>query len=151
MYLSQILSYPYKPYNNRKLIYSFRWCINLNFKTFTLMAGFVVHICTSLRAQDFFGMCLNSFYPHDWTLNSSSLVHDLRIWCYEVWIWSLISVKTGLLNQSGYMKHTDLLMSCVFITVWNIKVMYFLFSTKLFNIQLNFVMYHFLKALKISF
>ncbi len=39
----QILSYHNKPYINGKLIYSaFRWCINLNFKKLTLMAGFVV-------------------------------------------------------------------------------------------------------------
>ncbi len=46
--ISQILSYPNKPYINGKLIYSaFRWYINLNFEKCTLMTGYVVqdHIC----------------------------------------------------------------------------------------------------------
>ncbi len=39
----QILSDHNKPYINGKIIYSaFRWCINLNFKKCTLMAGFVL-------------------------------------------------------------------------------------------------------------
>ncbi len=146
LYLDQILSYPYKPYINGKLIYSaFGLCINLNCEKLTLKTGFVVQchkckLCSSLvLIKNIMRMLIpdNTDNTAQWTERIGDKfkgrILNISVYLLKVWrLWSGSALFSHfhvmLFCQNGALRDTQcmfsFLSSCVYKIAgdWNVWV-----------------------------